>query len=265
MEGRRLLLANGSPVSDRITQAMFTSTVLPRFEEFCTSQIFSRAYDYVVPLESKGIILVNQAMRYQPHWTRTIRYLRAFDFIDPSEMSGKRIACVDDTVVFGRTLERARQRLLSRGAGQVDKFACMHRIDPYDYDRSGTVDVFSCIKINLLEYDIMGAELSALTFGSRPSFPDHLTYAVYLNRPLPARSLSLTLHDRGFVCTHARPGYCTDYSLHYPDFCPQLPAGARDTGPNKLRFRLSDDEMVLYVVPAFFPAANHMGLTRRAS
>jgi hypothetical protein len=231
---------------------MFMASILPRFKQFCIDEIFARNYDYLVPLESKGVLLLNQVLRENPEQETRVRYLRAFDFDEPSSVAGKRIAIIDDTVVYGRALANAKGYLKARGATHVDKYACMLRLDP---DAPKTMDdVTVASKVSLLQYDLMLEELSALTVQHRPAFPDHLSFVARFSAYSPAQSLVLSLRTIGILAEHRRTRGYVDYSLHYPHCAPLLPEQAADTGPNKLRFRLSGDEQHLTFTPGMFPS-----------
>jgi hypothetical protein len=231
---------------------MFMNTILPRFKEFCTNEVLARDYDYIVPLESKGILLLNQVLGDGSEWEKRVRYLRSFDFESSESLANKRIALIDDTVVFGNSLDRAQQTLRDRGVKHVDKYACMHRIHPESKrDLSG---VTIAARVSLTEYDLMLEELSALTLRQRPSFPDHLSYTARFADYHPTQSVVLGLRTLGILCEYRRTTTHTEYSLHYPSFAPTLPTNARDTGPNKIRFRITRDEQHMVFSPGLFPS-----------
>jgi hypothetical protein len=64
----------------------------------------------------------------------------------------------------------------------------------------------------------------------------------------------LSLRTTGILAEHRRTRGYVDCSLHYPHCAPALPGQAADTGPNKLRFRLSGDERHLTFTPGMFPS-----------
>lgn len=228
------------------------TSILPAFKEFCANEVLARDYDYIVPLESKGILLLNHVLRDRPDAETRVRYLRSFDFEAPDALANKRIALIDDTVVFGRALNQAKAALLARGAQHVDKYACMLRVQ-----HNSTVDlsdVTVAAKVSLTDYDLMLEELSSLTLQQRPTFPDHLAYTVRFAEYHPTQSILLGLRTLGTVCEYRRTGSHVDYSLHYPTFAPALPPNASDTGPNKIRFRISRDEEYLTFSPGYFPS-----------
>src|ERR1039457_2605998 len=104
---------------------MFKKEILPRFERFCQDNILQHPFDYLVPIETKGILVLNHVLERNPEHKDHVLYRRAFDFLPPETLSRTAVALIDDTVVAGRTLATTADALSRRGAGTVKKYSCM--------------------------------------------------------------------------------------------------------------------------------------------
>ena len=102
---------------------MLMTQLLPGFKEFCTREILSRDFDFIVPIETKGMLILEEILRPPFNRDPRIRFRRAFDFIPQEELASKSAAFVDDTVVLGRTLHKSDVELRERGMERTSKYA----------------------------------------------------------------------------------------------------------------------------------------------
>jgi hypothetical protein len=245
------------------TQFQPLSAYRPRFREFA-SRIVNAGYDYVVPLEQKGILFLKASHDINSLRSK-LRYRRAFDFMLPEEVRGKRVALVDNTCVLGKTLNRSGDALLERGVAEVGKFAFLlyevrdrlrwRRLENQDHPDDGTKprEIESCAVVKERDYALMIEEVSALALEQRPLNPDHLNFRGELARSCATDSLISVLAHHGALVEYRRDPKARSVSLHYPSFSPLSTLADVHSGVNKVRISLSLDGRAVRFSPVLFP------------
>lgn len=237
---------------------MLMDELLPRFKRFTEQHILSSQFDYVVPIEQKGMLIVHDAISSAKGAHPNIVYRRAFDFIGERDLRNKRVPLVDDTVYLGRTINNSADRLRDAGAGEVVKFAFMVVNTPETKSYQRLDDITVCTVLTEDQRGQILEELSDLCLRSRPTHPDHLIVDALLDSPLAPQRLMDRVSQRGFCVEYRRDPNHFAASLHDPDFAPRLPAYASDVGPNKVRFSMRPDGRAVRLVPIFFPRVSNL-------
>ena len=232
---------------------MLMPDLLSHFRQFCSDEILAKSYDYLVPIEVKGILLLNEALAERHEDRSRIRYRRSFDFMPESALQKKSAALIDDTVVLGRTLNRAQDALAKRGLGRIDKYTCLVYDDPDRAPYRRLDGIHTSEWLSQANYDELLEDLSALTLRRRPVYPDHLHFDITFQEPLPTDAFFETYRSYGSLVEYHRGANERCCSIHYPRFAPTIPGFAADTGPNKLRIAASYLGDRLTVSPGLFP------------
>lgn len=235
---------------------MLMTHLIPRFRDFCAKEIHDNGFDYIVPIETKGMVLLEEALPTSLRGDSHILFRRAFDFISPQEAADKTAALVDDTLVIGRTLNRSEDDLRSKGIGQVRKYAFILYDDPKYQKFRRVQDIKCCSILSPLEYSLILEELSELSMRDRPSYPDHIVYFVQLHDTYPTEAIISLCRETGTLVEYDDNDSARICSIHYPAFTPRLPKYADDTGPNKLRMSIHYQGNQLTFSPGFFPCLN---------
>jgi len=160
---------------------MLKTHLIPRFRDFCAKEILENGFDYIVPIETKGMVFLEEALPPSLIGGSHVLFRRAFDFIPPEEVADKTAALVDDTLVIGRTLNRSESELRSKGIDQISKYAFILYDDPKYREFRRVKDIHFCSILSPLEYSLILEELSEISMKDRPSYPDHIVYFVQLN------------------------------------------------------------------------------------
>jgi hypothetical protein len=232
---------------------MFMDRLLPQFRNWVQEHIIPRKYDFLVPLESKGHLVIQYALHDSPI---QIRSLRAFDFLSPEELIDKRIAVLDDAIFTGRTINRAVQALRERGASHVEMYAfLLHDSDPHRSDRK-IGGVTFCDAVSDTDFCVLAYELSELSRHARPSFPDHLVVRLQLDRALSPADMRAFLADAGLATEHRYGDDSYAWSVHFPRWSPALNNDVSCSGLDKARINLSRDGATLDFAPIVFPVAS---------
>ena len=101
----------------------------PKFKQFIKNLIkekdlFTGEYDFIVPVQSKGAMLLNTLLvENELDLDNKIYYTRSFDYIPPSELQNKNLLLIDDIVFSGRTLEKEKNDLEKKGLKNIVKAA----------------------------------------------------------------------------------------------------------------------------------------------
>ena len=235
---------------------MLMTHLMPRFRDFCAREILDNGFDYIVPIETKGMVLLEEALPASLRGASHILFRRAFDFISPQEAADKTAALVDDTLVVGRTLNRSEEDLRSKGISQVHKYAFILYDDPMYHRFRRVQDIQCCSVLSPLEYSLILEELSELSMRDRPSYPDHIVYFVQLHDTYPTEAIISLCRDAGTLVEYNDSDSARRCSIHYPAFSPRLPEYADDTGPQKLRVTIDYQGNQLAFSPGFFPRLN---------
>ena len=228
---------------------------MPTFRAFAEQTILAERYDYLVPIESKGMLLLQSVVKNRPSgsWP-ALRNLRAFDFLSPEELCDKRVAIVDDTLFTGRTLRQTAQRLEQLGVRSIDQYAFLsYQDEPYSSARKVS-NVRCCQPVTREEFRCLADEFSRLSLQSRPSYPDHLSFRVSFQYPISSRRILDLSRERGLVAEYRRDPNRFVWSVHWPDWSPDLPPYATDTGLDKIRIAVDPTGQYLTICPVLFPA-----------
>ncbi|MEK9137723.1 MAG: hypothetical protein AAB393_11425, partial [Bacteroidota bacterium] len=230
--------------------------LMPRFREFCARNILAQNYDYIVPIESKGMLILHDALTSDLSTGLKLRFRRSFDFIPPEELEGKRVALVDDTVVYGRVLNNSVAPLQRNGVKEVGRYAFMLYDRDEDSRRWRQIDdIHLCSVLDFRDYAAILDELSQITMRDRPSYPDHMTLRSRLMTRRPTDDVVNVLRRHGAVLAeYNRSREYRLLSLHYPDFSPALPAGALVDGVDKIRVGVAYDGRSFVFSPEIFPS-----------
>jgi orotate phosphoribosyltransferase len=229
--------------------------LMPQFRDFAERHLLSGRYDYLIPVECKGMLILNDVLQHSDssHSPEIINR-RGLDFIPRERLAGKRVAVVDDTVFTGRTINRLINEIRRLGAAEAEGYAFLL----YDNDKlrgeRHIDDVRVCNTLTPDEYRLLADQMSELSLRARPSYPDHLTFRVSFTTAVDAGRVAAISSQRGMVVRHRRAPDHITWSVHWPDWTPQLASYARDTGHDKMRFRMDPVSRHLYASPVVFPA-----------
>ncbi len=234
---------------------MNMSELFPQFKQFLESEVLDKNFDYIVPIETKGALVLDEIISTMEKPKPRVLYKRAFDFLDPEEIKGKKAAIIDDSVFTGKTINKDTENLLNKGFGEVKKYAFI-LFDGKDTKECRRIDGinFSTI-LKREQYENLIEEFSQLSLKFRPSNPDHLLFAAYL----PEENSSDILFDisryTGFLVEYQRqPGCCT-WSVHYPDWSPEINKKiARDICSNKVRINIDSIGHMVRFSAQFYPS-----------
>lgn len=233
---------------------MFMVDLIPKFRSFAERTILSGHYDYLVPIESKGMLLVQKILENKPvKKTPCVRNARSFDFVSPDELNGKRVAIIDDTVFTGKTICKVSRELLKAGARNIDKYAfLLYDSKPYSSSRSiEDIDFLDFVSED--NYRHLADDLSQLSLQTRPSYPDHISFRIIFKDPVPPSRILGLCHQRGTVVEYLRDPNRFSWSVHWPDWTPDFPSYSTDSGLDKLRVTASPGGDYINISPIVFP------------
>lgn len=228
--------------------------LIPRFKVFAERFLARGEFDYLIPLESKGMFLLRHVLESGLSTHPPILNARALDFILPQELKAKKVAIVDDTVFTGRTLNTVAETLYSAGVRHIRKFAfLLHDSEEY---RPWTriADIEYCERVTADDFQLIADDLSGFAARVRPSYPDHLVFRVQFAQPVSPSALEDLCHGRGVVSRYRQRGEYIVLSVHWPRWSPELPEYADDTGLDKLRVRIALDGSHIELSPILFPS-----------
>ena len=234
---------------------MNMSELLPQFKQFLESEVLEESFDYIVPIETKGALVLDEVMSAVDKPRPKILYKRAFNYLDPKEVIGKNAAIIDDTVITGKTINKDTKDLLEKGLNGVKKYAFIlfDGEDTKKYRRIDGIDFSTILKKDQMENLI--EEFSHLSLKFRPSNPDHLMFSCYLPKENSSDILFDISRYRGFPVEYKRhPGCCT-WSVHYPDWSPEIDSNkSKDKCSNKVRINIDSIGRLLRFSAQFFPS-----------
>lgn len=233
---------------------MIMADLLPIFGDFCREEILNRDFDYIMPIESKGMLVLEQALPTDSMQRSRVLFRRAFDFIKPEELHNKKVAVIDDTVVVGRTLHASAEYLKTKGIADVSKYAFILYDDSKNREFRRLDGVDFCSILDKQEYLLILEELSQLSMKERPTYPDHIIIHAHLDDSYPTDVIAELCRSCGTFVEYSKPDTARVCSVHYPTFAPSLPPGSRDSGPNKLRLALAHRGDWITFSPALFPS-----------
>lgn len=231
------------------------SELIYRFKDFFESEVLRQRFDYVVPIETKGMLLLDEIIRAGAVQHPKVLCRRAFDFLAPEALARARIALLDDSVFRGSTLNNSADALKIRGAKDVERFAFILYEDAETLQDRKIDGVKYCERLTNSEFTFLLDDLSQLSLRSRPSNPDHLIYSGLLTTPVSPETVLNDCCQLGTLAEYRRSPQVTTWSIHYPLYNSQVEVPfARDVGPNKLRISMPLDGMWIRFSPGFFPA-----------
>lgn len=229
---------------------MKMSDYLPHFRNFIQTQVLDRGFDFIVPVESKGMLLLQQVMECKTR--QNVLNRRAFDFIAPRILRGKTAAIIDDTVFTGKTLRDTTKELIARGLDRVERFGFL--LHELPFEEAGTLeDVTICEKISHQDYKLIADELSRLASRVRPSYPDHLTFRVSFPSRTPWAHLEELCMDRGTLVEYCRSADSLHWSVHFAQWSPLNNDLTTPSGLDKLRISGPASGSYVDVTPIVFP------------
>ncbi|MGB8344228.1 MAG: phosphoribosyltransferase, partial [Ktedonobacteraceae bacterium] len=234
---------------------MNMSELFPQFKEFLESEVLSQNYDFIIPIESKGALVLNEVISSLDHSRPKIMYSRAIDFLEPKEINGKRAAIIDDAVFTGKTINALANDLAKKGLSDVGKyaFALFDSEEAREYRHIDGINFSTILKKEQLENLI--EELSQLSLKFRPSNPDHLLFSAYLRDNDSAEALLDISKYAGYVVEYKRHPMCKTWSVHYPSWSPEVDTRiARDSCSNKIRFNVDASGHVMRISAQYFPS-----------
>lgn len=237
---------------------MLMNELIPRFREFCEQEVLQRGFDYIVPIETKGMLVFGEALANTTLLDSRIRFRRAFDFLSLEELNGKTVALLDDTVVVGRTLRTSEYELKGKGVLQVAKYAFISYDDPENRPVRRIDDVKLCSTLSKLDYSLILEELSRLSMRNRPSYPDHLIFYLQFDDTYPTDFIAQLCSRAGTFVEYDIDEASRTCSLHYPTFTPALKEYAGDSGSNRLNLTIGYEGNWLLFSPIFFPSLRHV-------
>jgi len=229
--------------------------LFPQFKEFLESEVLSNDYDYIIPIETKGALVMKEVISEIDKPRPKILYRRAFDFLHPSEMKGKKAAIIDDAVFTGKTINNVAKELLDKGLNEIKKFAfILYESDEVKQHRQIEGLSFSTL-MEKHQFENIIEELSNLYLKFRPSNPDHLLFSAYLPEPALGDALFELSKYSGFTVEYNRDPSIKSWSVHYPIWSPALDETiSKDACSNKIRFNIERNGYVIKFSSQFFPS-----------
>lgn len=237
---------------------MLMSELMPQFKRFYKEQIDNSGFDYIVPIESKGMLLLEKVRDKSFSDKPQILCRRAFDFEERDTLQNKRIAVLDDTVFSGKTLDDARKLLYNRGVGSISEYTFIM----YDRKECKKVpdvdDIIPCVEMKQEQYEMNLDELTYFCLEGRPSYPDHIGYEIDFEDFQPTEFFRMIFNRIGHVTEYARKVGQRNFTVHYPTITPITKKDSIDTGINKLRINIWSNGKRMRISTLYFP-----GLTLR--
>jgi hypothetical protein len=233
---------------------MTWNQLLQQFSDFYRGHILPGGFEWVVPIETKGMLLLERILGQTGEHTERILSRRAFDFLSPVELATKKVALVDDMLLYGRTMNKSADHLRALGVGQVSKFVFILLENEKSRQFRRVSDTRACVRMEKGRLPLLLEDMCQLSLKDRPSSPDHLAFRIELQRPITPIALVSLLNEYGGVVEYLHNENSICCSVHYPTFAPALPSCASDTGPNKLRLKMGHSGSWLDVCPEFFPS-----------
>lgn len=238
---------------------------LPDLQAFLKNKvnIFAGDYDYLVPVESKGAALFDWVYATMPQdlFTPPIRYPRSFDFLSSSELEGRRVAVIDDTVFSGRTLWRLKKRLEKRGVS-VDTYTfAMDETPCASGDREEELREATPSALRLRDATVYNQYLMELRhWSSRQrilSLYDHLVFRVRETDEATLAGLFSYLNGFAELLDYGVRAGCHAWAALLPEPCPWLEdyQPIRAAVPPKIRLWHEEATRDLLIVPMWYPAA----------
>jgi len=205
----------------------FMDYYLPKFSTFLKEFLSQRSLftvntDYIIPIESKGAMLLNSVIGNDGDDIRgKVVHSRALDYIDPSMLKNKFALLVDDVAVSGRTLEDYKQRLHRKGIKNVQKLAFikhpnfdaeLEEAKRRKEDINNRTDINFGFPVDRDAYHAFAMEIAKLSLNERPSYPDHFKVAISFDRVIEPEDLD----GFGTLIRYNRSKYRNEWSIHYP-------------------------------------------------
>ncbi len=189
---------------------------LPKFKSFLFQDLLYYEADYIVPIKSKGALILEELVkRYKIDLRDKLVYERFFDFISPDFLTDKKIWLIDDVVFTGKTLHELSNSLKEKGIERIYKLAFLKRKVSGKRDFQELLgDVRAFGEISSEEYGSFVKEITKLYLNKRPSYPDHISFIVTFEKPLTTNVLS----ELGCLIEYDRNPAIREFSLHYPFF-----------------------------------------------
>lgn len=234
---------------------MTMSELLPIFKQFLESEILTKHFDYLVPIESKGALVLEKILSQLDIKQPTVLYRRAFDFIETEELYGKTAALIDDAVFTGKTINNSAERLAKKGLADIQKYAfILYQSEEIQNERD-IEGIKPSVILRRTEFDNLLEDLSQLSLQSRPSNPDHMIFSIPVLTEHMAEILFDASLSTGYVAEYKRNPSVRMWSVHYPDWSPLIDnAYAADTCSNKLRVFVDDRRGIVKFSAQFFPS-----------
>ena len=195
----------------------------PKFKQFIKNLIkekdlFTGEYDFIVPVQSKGAMLLNTLLvENELDLDNKIYYTRSFDYIPPSELQNKNLLLIDDIVFSGRTLEKEKNDLEKKGLKNIVKAAFLkHPLE--ENEEKKCKDLLSntkiCSKITKEAFHSYSVEMTQICMRERPTYPDHFKILISVDRPIEPEILD----EIGSLVRYERSIAYNEWSLHFPRF-----------------------------------------------
>lgn len=236
---------------------MLMRHLIPDFKNFFEHAILSRDFDYIIPIESKGMLIVNEIASGRDIDSPKVMCSRAFDFIPPEKLKNAKVAVIDDTVFSGKTLNKVADDIKKKGVNSVEKFAFLRCDTKENIQWRRLQEVTFSETCTKEEFELIAEDLAELSVRARPSNPDHLIFRLYLEPTVSSYQILNLSYGRGDVVEYCREQPFLKWTVHDPDWSPLLNTRySLDSGPNKLRFTADLQGYCVDIAPCFFPALN---------
>jgi orotate phosphoribosyltransferase len=229
--------------------------LLPSFRNFVESEILPKNYDFLVPIETKGMLILEEIMAGLSRTRPEIVCLRAFDYIPAEELQGKKVAVIDDSVFTGRTINKYAGKLISYDRFRaVDRYAFILYDSEENQKHRKIEDIKFCSILSRSELNLLLEEICQFSLRDRPTNPDHIILHFDLSKQIPHEALFEISTMAGVTVEYKRNPDLRTWSIHYPEWSPRIDTTySCNAGPNKARITTDRSGIWFRMSSQFFP------------
>src|ERR1700730_2405512 len=241
----------------------FERNLLPSFAAWVIEQIESFKPDYLIPVETRGVHVLDAALAYAREKsaaivTTPVLYTSGLAYLSAETLRDSRVMVVDDAVDSGANLRRFLSEIRKHNVAETKAIVYM------GCGEAGPkhVDVDCYLRVEPERYTQYLWQLTELVVArGLATEGDHSVYELRVPRRLPPawQQLQVLLSAYGALTVDGPASKVEEIqpiTLHFPRLHGMPRGTGTSDGPDKVRFFPDPDGKRVFVVPISFPALN---------
>jgi hypothetical protein len=238
----------------------FERNLLPSFADWTLEQIEQFKPDFLIPVETKGVHILDAAMAYARETlgrtvTTPVLYASALSYLPREQLRASRAMIIDNAIDTGANARRHIEEIEEHGIADIKTIVCMGRRGREPHG----IDVDCYLRVDPDRYMQYLWQLTELVLArGLPPEVDHPVYEIRFKRRFtPAwHQLQALLAGYGLLTVdgpESKRDEIQPVTLHFPRL-PGMTRAERSTGgPDKVRFFPDADGERVFVVPISYP------------